>query len=705
MPAWLRNDEERRQLFAALRSTPPPEPVRGSKRKKEEKPQPTVDRKLALLKLRDVACSGLREALWQDAEVQEILLKGLEDNQPELARILSLGVMVHLAASSRNCHSLLHNDQVRESLANLQTDGQPQEVREKGLLALVALAVPAFHDCQQVSEDLRDVLGKAARRNAETSQRLLVFRALWSAAAVCQSPELFFGNQVIWATVLQSLQEEEDADIREGGLGVLSALAGQQAVAHFLWQDEDESRVCEDIFLNTLRYQPSRIRGKALTVIASIVKNPEKRASVWSYVSLARRNLDQDDVHYAREMLGSAGSQRGRLGSDVSGGRPRAESDASAASKQSKQSGEDHVKRTHTDQDDQMDTPGTMKDSIIAAASKSELPSVQWPALSILLELAWDEELKMSLINCNVPELLIEALPDERLSMKERKLCKHGHRRLVDWNEARIAEELRIERENQSRELRNMLFEEEYQVICKELPEMGRADFESREFEDWTKRVEEQKAMKLEDELSLEFNKHLAFLLDMNRQSMQKEDDRSHLVREEEEKAAFADKVRAAREQAAEAARVAADAMRRVGGDAVLQARDAAVAAAAAAAKARMPPQLQAAFAAAEAAATGASAKQPLTQRGQLEEASKAALQVADRCGMTHDEKIAAGAAAAAAAATWATAEERGKIASSFALATAASLGMSDEAQQQAASAASIAAVTSAGEDRPSGYP
>ena len=29
MPAWLRNDEERRQLFAALRSTPPPEPVRG----------------------------------------------------------------------------------------------------------------------------------------------------------------------------------------------------------------------------------------------------------------------------------------------------------------------------------------------------------------------------------------------------------------------------------------------------------------------------------------------------------------------------------------------------------------------------------------------------------------------------------------------------------------------------------------------------
>lgn len=43
-------------------------PKGSSKKKKEEKPQPTVDRKLALLKLRDVACSGLREAMWQDAE-------------------------------------------------------------------------------------------------------------------------------------------------------------------------------------------------------------------------------------------------------------------------------------------------------------------------------------------------------------------------------------------------------------------------------------------------------------------------------------------------------------------------------------------------------------------------------------------------------------------------------------------------------------
>lgn len=163
--------------------------------------------------------------------------------------------------------------QVRLSLANLQSADQPQEVREKGLLALVALAIPAFQDCQDVSEELRDVLGKAAHKNAETSQRLLVFRALWSAAVVCQSPELFFGNDKIWATLLQSLKQEEDEDVREGGLAVLSALSEQPAVAHFLWRDpqEDEPEAeipKEDIYLNTLKDQPSRVRGRALTVIA-----------------------------------------------------------------------------------------------------------------------------------------------------------------------------------------------------------------------------------------------------------------------------------------------------------------------------------------------------------------------------------------------------------------------------------------------------
>lgn len=46
----------------------------------------------------------------------------------------------------------------------------------------------------------------------------------------------------------------------------------------------------------------------------------------------------------------------------------------------------------------------TMKDSIMAAAARTELPSVRSPALRILLELSWDETLKMSLIENNIPE-------------------------------------------------------------------------------------------------------------------------------------------------------------------------------------------------------------------------------------------------------------------------------------------------------------
>lgn len=167
-----------------------------------------------------------------------------------------------------------HTLQVRLSLSQLQSEGQPQEVQEKALLALVALAIPAFQDCQEISEDLRDVLGKAAARNRDNAQRLLVFRALWSVSTVCDSPELFFGNDKIWESLLQSLQQEEDLDVRESGLGLLSALANQQTTAHFLWGDVDDEddpqgeRVREDIFANTLRSQPARIRGRALAVLA-----------------------------------------------------------------------------------------------------------------------------------------------------------------------------------------------------------------------------------------------------------------------------------------------------------------------------------------------------------------------------------------------------------------------------------------------------
>ncbi|CAK9107315.1 Uncharacterized protein SCF082_LOCUS50038 [Durusdinium trenchii] len=446
----------------------------SSKKKKEEKPQPTVDRKLALLKLRDVASSSLREVLWQDSEVREILLAGLDETQPELARVLSLGVLVHLTTSRKNCSELLKNEQVRLSLSQLQSEGQPQEVQEKALLALVALAIPAFQDCQEISEDLRDVLGKAAARNRDNAQRLLVFRALWSVSTVCDSPELFFGNDKIWESLLQSLQQEEDLDVRESGLGLLSALANQQTTAHFLWGDVDDEddpqgeRVREDIFANTLRSQPARIRGRALAVLAGIVRDPQKRPSVWNYVSTASVSEDLGGFFHDTEMSKGhevdLGARRPRsTSSDASGRRERKGSDASATSKKSAEEQEARVEAAER---------ATMKDSIMAAAARTELPSVRSPALRILLELSWDETLKMSLIENNIPELLLDAWPDQRLGLKERKLCKHGHRRLVDWNKARIAEELRIERENERREQDAMQFEEDFQVGLKLSPNL-----------------------------------------------------------------------------------------------------------------------------------------------------------------------------------------------------------------------------------------
>ena len=98
----------------------------GGKKNQKEKHQPTAERKLALLKMRDIAASALRDALWKDNEacekciavpcrvqVQDALMAGLEKTQPELARILSLGVLVHILASAKNCRDLLHNEKAR----------------------------------------------------------------------------------------------------------------------------------------------------------------------------------------------------------------------------------------------------------------------------------------------------------------------------------------------------------------------------------------------------------------------------------------------------------------------------------------------------------------------------------------------------------------------------------------------------------------
>lgn len=64
------------------------ERILGGKKNQKEKHQPTAERKLALLKMRDIASSALREALWKDNEARGIT---------QFTRVLS----AHLSALSR----------------------------------------------------------------------------------------------------------------------------------------------------------------------------------------------------------------------------------------------------------------------------------------------------------------------------------------------------------------------------------------------------------------------------------------------------------------------------------------------------------------------------------------------------------------------------------------------------------------------------
>ncbi|CAE7549054.1 unnamed protein product [Symbiodinium pilosum] len=210
---------------------------------------------------------------------------------------------------------------------------------------------------------------------------------------------------------------------------------------------------------------------------------------------------------------------------------------------------------------------------------------------------------------------------------------------------------------------------------------MLRADDQSFAFEEWSKAQAELKSMSLEDDWSAEVNKYLKFLLDMNRQCMEREDDLSQQFRKQELERVFASRVAAARVSAADAAKAAAGAMKRVGGDAMLQARDAGEAAAAAAAQLGMGPFIQAAFAGAQAAAAASvKQKQPLSRVEQLDEANKASMRVAERCGMTaKDRELITEATEAAKEA--ANADAQSDIAACFAFALASRLSLTEEAQ------------------------
>ncbi|CAE7284420.1 unnamed protein product [Symbiodinium natans] len=664
MRTWARSDE-REKLLVSLRAEVQ-ESLRGKKKKKDKEDSKSkvpihLDRKLALLKLRDISSTGLREMLWHDEEVQKILLWSVEESQPELAQVLALAIFVQLTSSARNCEALLHNEEVRASL--IRRAQESGEVGEKALLALKGLTIAAF---QGDYEDVRNVLGLAAGKGRMPSQRIEVFRALWSAAVVSESPELFFGNTRIWPTVCESIEPTEPAEIRENVLGLLGALTQQATGPHFVWHDEG---LREHLLTSTTRSQPSTVRSRALMALAGIAREPEMRSAIWAYVSVdATRKLTEDEEEDVRHA--SSGRKRTRTASDVS--------DVDAAS--------DHPEAKNAAE---MEKP-SMKDSLLAAASRIELCTVRSPALKVLLEISFEEEFMMELVDSGVAELLLDAFHDQRLQPKERKLCQHGHNRIIEWNEARIAEELRLERECEARERAAMLWEEDYQVVLREAPEMKRADEESFASEEWSKADRELKAMVKEDDWSSEVNKYLKFLLEMNRQCMELEDELSHQVRKQEEERLFASKIAAARERAAEAAIAAAGAMKRVGGDAVLQARDAGEAAGAAAAKLGMGPFIQAAFAGSQAAsAASIKQKQPLSRAEQLDEASKAAMLVADRCGMTSQEKEMI-AEATVAAKDAAHLDNESDIAMCFAVALASRLSLTDEARIAVTGATSV---------------
>lgn len=669
MNSWARSDE-REKLLESLR-TEAKESLRGKKKKKEKeeskgkptKPPIHVDRKLALLKLRDVASTGLREVLWRDEEVQKVLLWSLEDHQPELAQILTLAVFVHLTSSARNCEALLLSEEVRSRLVRVVQESSG-EVREKALLALTGLAVASFQ--KEEFEDVRNLLGQAAGRGRGAPQRIEVFRALWSAATVCESPELFFGNTRIWGSLCESIEPTEPADVRESALGLLGALTWQPTGPHFVWHDA-ASR--EHLLTNTLRSQPSAVRTRALVALAGIAREPEMRAPIWAYVSVdLTRKLTEDDEEEEPQAL-----RRRRAGS-------KATSEAEEKAEEEERP--------------------SMKDSLLAAASRTEICTVRSSALRVLLEISFGEEFMLELVQSGLADLLLEASHDQRLQPKERKLCLHGQNRIREWNEARLAEELRIERENESRERLAMRLEEEYQVVLREAPEMKRADEESYAFEEWSKAQTEINAMAKADEFSAAMNRHLTFLLHMNRERMEQEDELSLQFRQQEEKKVFASKVAAARERAIEAAKAAAGAMKRVGGDAILQARDAGEAAGAAAAKLGMGPLIQATFAGTQAAAAASvKQKQPLTRSEQLDEANKAAMAVADRCEMT-EEEIELIDEATIAAKEAASVDEQSDIATCFAVALACRLSLTEEAQSAVTGGAAAASA-----DRPDGYP
>jgi len=598
----------------------------------------------------------------------------LGDAEPELARVLALGIIVHLSASVRNRRAILKDDKVRKTLVNLLFKETVQDsVKQKGFLALISLALAAFSpDCYDRCSDVQQALGLFADRSYDTEQRVTALRALWSAAATMQKPEKFWQVEQIRNALLNGTSSDEEMAVREKAMAICSALAAQRGGPDMLWTNETFRM---NMFEAAQSGEATSVRAAALSTLAGICREPELRYSIWFFVieDEAEKHQRLTDEERARLKAANEG---------VSFNKTLADS-------------------LNPDKIDEQEAEGagqirTMRKVILDASAAGEKVGHRLPALKACVELGFEEELRLTMVNRGLIDLLLEASQDQRFPQKELRAIELGYHRLNDWNEARLAEELRVEREGEERERNDMLWEEEYQIRLREVPEMIQADEESYVFEEWMKQQREKADMAAEDERCHRFYKDEWLAMVRDTHAMQEEDAMSKLMRDKERAAIWAAKVKKAEKAATAAASEAAEKSIAGGGDPSDQAAAAGAAAAVAARSAKMPPDLQAAFAGKEAARVGKNAMPPMKPSQRTEAASQAAITAGKRADMTLKELAAASGAAAGEAVAAESEPPRVQAATSgdYAARTAQLLGMSPE---ERATAAGAAAATTAG--------
>ncbi|CAE8647539.1 unnamed protein product, partial [Polarella glacialis] len=269
------------------------------------------ERKSALLKVRDVASSNLREDLWQDSELRLALQANLSETEPELTRLLALGILVHVASSQTNQRALLRDDEVRQTLITLVEDeDQPEILFRKAQSVLMALATATF--CTEFLDrcgDIHEALGAACSRDEEDEPRLRVLRVLWSAASVGSCPSSLWQNETLRLAIVQSCEPEEPVEVRRNALGILSALAHSRGgPLEAIWGKDDiadnellgivgvpDPGCRRFIFDAILEKHPAPIRNVALVTLFGFARDESFRSLIWDYHIEDKRDEDEEE--------------------------------------------------------------------------------------------------------------------------------------------------------------------------------------------------------------------------------------------------------------------------------------------------------------------------------------------------------------------------------------------------------------------------